>query len=84
MQIRTKIKQQAVIEILKKNGGDVKSACKDVNVGRTQFYDWIKKYPDFNTDVENIYTNIKKYTTTKLYGEALKNNPKALEKLNNM
>jgi|GEM_PF-2607226 len=79
MQNRTKIKQQLVIEQLKSTGGNVELSCLNVNANRQHFYVWLKKYPEFKNEVEEVYTNLIKYTKSKIYLKALKQDLSALK-----
>ena len=44
---------KAVIEALEKSLGVVTTACKQVGIGRTQFYEWLKD-PEFKAEVDAI------------------------------
>lgn len=78
MQNRTRIKQELVIEQLKGNGGDVKLSCENTGVARSQYYEWLKKHPDFKNEVNIVYGNIEAFAKSNLYKRALNFNPEAL------
>jgi len=42
-----KKKKEHVLKALEKNLGNVSSACSQVGIGRTCFYEWVKKDPVF-------------------------------------
>jgi len=79
MQNRTKIKQQLVIEQLKSTGGNVEMSCLNANANRQHFYVWLKKYPEFKKEVEDVYASLIKYTKSKIYLKALNQDLAALK-----
>jgi hypothetical protein len=50
---KTEQHKKAVIEALEKSLGVVTTACKQVGIGRTQFYEWLKD-PKFKAEVDSI------------------------------
>ncbi len=50
---KTEHNKRAIIEALEKSLGVVTTACKQVGIGRTQFYEWLKD-PLFKTEVDSI------------------------------
>ena len=50
---KTEHNKRAIIEALEKSLGVVTTACKQVGIGRTQFYEWLKD-PTFKTEVDSI------------------------------
>jgi hypothetical protein len=51
------IKKNAVIQALEKSLGVVTTACKQVGLGRSTFYEWLEKDPEFAkkvTDLQNV------------------------------
>tara|TARA_B100000902_G_C27308081_1_gene916742 strand:- start:2708 stop:3064 length:357 start_codon:yes stop_codon:yes gene_type:complete len=50
---KTEQHKKAVIEALEKSLGVVTTACKQVGIGRTQFYEWLKE-PEFKAEVDSI------------------------------
>ena len=51
---KTEQHKKAVIEALEKSLGVVTTACKNVGVGRTQFYQWLKDDEEFKRKVEDV------------------------------
>ena len=48
------IKKDAVIQALEKSLGVVTTACKQVGIGRTTFYEWLNNDSDFAKEVAEI------------------------------
>ena len=84
MRQRTIINKAKVIEALNASGGIVQAACKSSNVGRTQFYEWMKTDEAFKAQVEDIYKRVFQYTTTKVYCQAYDGNEKAQLRLHSL
>lgn len=51
---RTEQKKKAILKALESSLGIVTSACKEVGIGRTQFYEWRKNDPSFDRAVSEI------------------------------
>jgi len=51
---RTEQHKKAMIEALEKSLGVVTTACKNVGIGRTQFYAWLKEDTEFAENVKSI------------------------------
>lgn len=51
---KTEQHKKAIIEALEKSLGVVTTACKNVGVGRTQFYNWLKDDKVFAQNVDDI------------------------------
>jgi hypothetical protein len=51
---KTEHKKRAMIQALEKTLGVITTACKTADVGRTQFYEWLKTDKDFKSEVDNI------------------------------
>lgn len=51
---KTKQHKKAVLVALEKSLGVVTTACKNVGVGRTQFYNWLKDDKEFAMAVKEI------------------------------
>lgn len=50
----TEHKKKAILEALEKTLGVVTTACKNIGIGRTQFYHWLKTDADFKSKVDDI------------------------------
>jgi hypothetical protein len=48
------IKKDAIIQALEKSLGVVTTACKQVGIGRTTFYEWLNNDTEFAKQVEEI------------------------------
>ena len=84
MRTKTKIKQQTVLELLKENLGNVQNTCSCSLIGRTQFYEWMKKYPQFKAEVDGIYSRLRNFTSSRLIVEARKGEIRAIERINKL
>ncbi len=51
---KTEQHKKAILEALEKSLGVVTTACKNVGIGRTQFYNWLKQDEDFAESVEDV------------------------------
>lgn len=54
---KTEHNKKAVLEALEKSLGVVTTACKQVGIGRTIFYEWLKTDEEFKkavTELENV------------------------------
>ena len=47
VQADMKKKKEQILKCLEKNLGNVSSACTQVGIGRTCFYEWVKKDAEF-------------------------------------
>mgnify|MGYP003672102083 FL=1 len=57
MMNKTEQHKKAILEALEKSLGIVTTACKNVGIGRTQFYNWLKEDKEFAdkvSDIENV------------------------------
>ena len=48
------LKKKAIIEALEKSLGVVTTACKNVGIARSTFYEWYKKDEEFKAEVNSI------------------------------
>ena len=53
-QERTKIKKDAMIEALHASLGIVTTACKNAEIARVTYYEWLKDDPQFKERVDDI------------------------------
>ena len=51
---KTEQHKKAVLEALEKSLGVVTTACRVVGIGRTTFYEWMQKDPEFAKSVKDI------------------------------
>lgn len=64
---KTELHKKAVIDALEKTLGVVTTACKQVGIGRTQFYEWLKTDEDFRKQVEDIQNVALDYAESQLH-----------------
>lgn len=64
---KTELHKKAVIEALEKTLGVVTTACKQVGIGRTQFYEWLKTDEEFRKQVEDIQNVALDYAESQLH-----------------
>jgi hypothetical protein len=72
-QLRTVKAKEAVIAALTETCGIVTSACQHAEVGRTQFYKWMKEDPEFAQQVKDIENVALDFVESKLM-ENIENN----------
>jgi hypothetical protein len=64
---KTELHKKAVIDALEKTLGVVTTACKQVGIGRTQFYEWLKTDDEFRKQVEDIQNVALDYAESQLH-----------------
>jgi len=64
---KTELHKKAVIDALEKTLGVVTTACKQVGIGRTQFYEWLKTDEEFRKQVEDIQNVALDYAESQLH-----------------
>ena len=64
---KTELHKKAVIEALEKTLGVVTTACKQIGIGRTQFYEWLKTDEEFRKQVEDIQNVALDYAESQLH-----------------
>ena len=75
---KTEQHKKAILEALEKNLGIVTTACKQVGIGRTTFYDWLKEDEDFKKKVDEINNVALDFTESKLFKLIEGENPTAV------
>jgi len=75
---KTEQHKKAILEALEKNLGIVTTACKQVGIGRTTFYDWLKEDEDFKKKVDEINNVALDFTESKLFKLIERENPTAI------
>jgi len=58
---------------------NISSACKAINIGRKTYYNWIKKFPIFRQQVEEVKESLIDMVESQLLKNAEKGNQKAIE-----
>ena len=61
------IKKDAVIQALEKSLGVVTTACKQVGLGRSTFYEWLQNDPEFAKEVAEIQNVALDYAESHLH-----------------
>ncbi len=82
MNYRRRIKKELVLMQLRATGRNITVACKRANVGRTQFYEWMKIDPQFRKEVEKLIYKVNQYSKCLLYSKAIKGDTRAIVRLN--
>tara|TARA_R100000808_G_scaffold16823_1_gene37669 strand:- start:4430 stop:4813 length:384 start_codon:yes stop_codon:yes gene_type:complete len=75
---KTEQHKKAILEALEKNLGIVTTACRQVGIGRTTFYDWLKEDEDFKKKVDEINNVALDFTESKLFKLIEEQNPTAI------
>jgi hypothetical protein len=75
---KTEQHKKAILEALEKNLGIVTTACRQVGIGRTTFYDWLKDDEEFEKKVDEINNVALDFTESKLFKLIEGENPTAI------
>jgi hypothetical protein len=75
---KTEQHKKAILEALEKNLGIVTTACRQVGIGRTTFYDWLKDDEEFKKKVDEINNVALDFTESKLFKLIEGENPTAI------
>lgn len=73
-----KQKKEKFLLLLGKNNGNITKTCKDMNIPRSLYYVWVKKYPDFLESVNDVCEQITDFVENKLLGLIDQNNTQAI------
>jgi hypothetical protein len=73
----TDIKKRLILEALEKTLGVVTSACKIADVGRSTFYEWLEKDPEFKKAVDDISDIALDFAESKLHEQIKEKNTAA-------
>lgn len=73
----TEHKKKAVIVALENSLGIVTTACKQAEIGRTQFYNWLKEDEDFAAKVKDIENVAFDFVESQLFRQIRENNTAA-------
>lgn len=77
MSEQTEHNKKAILVALEKSLGVVTAACKQVGIGRTQFYEWVKNDPEFAAKVDEIREVTLDFAESSLYQQIKKGNTAA-------
>ena len=61
-----KRRQQAFLEAYDKSLSNISVACKTIGISRNTFYEWLKKYPEFNAKITEFDEGIIDFAETML------------------
>ena len=67
--------KKALLQSLEKNLGVVTTACRQVGISRTTFYDYYKKDSKFKKEVDDLSNVAKDFVESKLFEQINDNNP---------
>lgn len=73
---KTEHKKKALIEALEKSLGVVTTACKQVGIGRTMFYEYMKDH-NFKTEVDDISNIALDFAESQLHKQIQEGNTSA-------
>ena len=65
----TRLKKEALLEALEKNMGIVTQSCKQLDIGRQTYYDWINEDEEFKRRVEGLKNVALDFAESKLMGQ---------------
>lgn len=74
-QNRTRLKKEAFLELFPKEMGNVSKICEKVGIGRTTYYEWLKKDQAFAEEIENCEEGLIDYVESKMYKLIKEDNP---------
>ncbi len=74
---KTEQHKKAILEALEKSLGVVTTACKQVDVGRTQFYQWLKDDEHFKKQVDDISNITLDFAESQLHKQIMDGNTTA-------
>ena len=75
MSDKTDIKKRELLEALEKSLGIVTTACKNVNIHRDTYYEWLKKDKDFKKKVKELENVALDFAESQLHKHIAKGNP---------
>ena len=67
MNEQTEHNKKAILKALEKSLGIVTTACKNTNISRTQFYQWLKDDSEFKKKVDDISNIALDYAESQLH-----------------
>tara|TARA_R110000772_G_scaffold96563_1_gene195302 strand:+ start:2704 stop:3081 length:378 start_codon:yes stop_codon:yes gene_type:complete len=74
---KTEQHKKAILEALEKSLGVVTTACKQSDVGRTQFYQWLKDDEEFKKQVDDISNITLDFAESQLHKQIMDGNTTA-------
>lgn len=74
---KTEHQKKAILSALESSLGVVTTACKEVGIGRTTFYNWLKEDPLFALAVEEVQEVALDFAESQLFQQMKKGNAAA-------
>lgn len=74
---RTEQHKKQVLQALEKSLGIVTQACKIANIGRTQFYTWLREDPEFAQAVKEVESIVLDFAESQLHKQINEGNTTA-------
>ena len=71
-------RKQTFLEIYQKKGGIIYLACEAANVGRTTYYEWMKRDPQFAAAIKELDDYLLDFTESKLMAKIQSGNLTAM------
>lgn len=71
-------RKREILEILRRNLGNVSAACEKVGISRATFYDWRQNDPDFDAEISEINERALDFVEGKLLEGIRAGNPKLI------
>ena len=56
---RTKSDKKRFLEIFEKKDAHISNTCKDANIGRTTYYDWLEADEEFKQAIDDVKESLK-------------------------
>jgi len=72
-------KKELFLEAYKSKMCNISSACKAVNIGRKTYYNWLKKFPIFKQQVEEVKGSLTDMIESQLLKKIKNGNQRAIE-----
>jgi len=72
-------KKQKFLEALKLTKCNISKSCKAINISRVTYYEWIKKYPKFAQEVQEIEDSLTDRIENALFRKAELGHQRAIE-----
>lgn len=63
---RTKSDKKRFLEIFEKKDAHISNTCKDANIGRTTYYDWLEADEEFKQAIDDVKESLKDDTESYL------------------
>ena len=74
----TEARENAFVDILRANGGNIKQSCIKANMGRSTYYGWIDDDKEFENEVRDVNEELLDFTESQLMKHITKGNLTAI------